>query len=479
MSITTVVVTDAVGLLDPSNTRVGGASAPIRTDPTGSTAQPVTDNGSTLSVDDGGGSLTVDGSINADVRVGGSAVSNGNPVPISDAGGSLTVDGSVSITGTPAVTVSSGTVTANIGTGGSLALDATLTGGSQKAIVRGAAKGSTAAADATVTSIDADHSALDVNVLASALPTGAATSAKQDTGNTSLSSIDGKITACNTGAVTVSSSALPTGAATSAKQDTGNTSLASIDGKLPALVSSRVPVDGSGVTQPVSDGGGSLTVDGTIAATQSGSWSVSVSSAPTTTVTGSGSAGTPAAGVVSVQGVSGGTVLPVSDGGGSLTVDGAVTVTGAAASGAALSGNPVLVAGSDGTNARTIATTTGGVQRILTEYGTPLTVPSRFSGTSIAGAGTALRSSAGVVVSYSIYNGSGGAVNLMLFDSTTQPANSTVPVLQLVLANGSTTNSISTVFPFGTGIYAAVSSTTGTYTSIAGSTTIAYSIHAL
>lgn len=45
---------------------------------------------------------------------------------------------------------------------------------------------------------------------------------------------------------------LPTGAATSAKQDTGNTSLGSIDGKLPALVSSRVPVDPSGVTSPVS-----------------------------------------------------------------------------------------------------------------------------------------------------------------------------------------------------------------------------------
>lgn len=40
--------------------------------------------------------------------------------------------------------------------------------------------------------------------------------------------------------------------ATEDKQDTANTSLSSIDGKLPALVSSRVPVDGSGVTQPVS-----------------------------------------------------------------------------------------------------------------------------------------------------------------------------------------------------------------------------------
>src|SRR3990167_9273062 len=42
------------------------------------------------------------------------------------------------------------------------------------------------------------------------LPTGAATSAKQDTGNTSLSSIDGKITAVNTGAVVISSGTITT-----------------------------------------------------------------------------------------------------------------------------------------------------------------------------------------------------------------------------------------------------------------------------
>lgn len=60
------------------------------------------------------------------------------------------------------------------------------------------------------------------------LPTGASTSAKQDTGNTSLASIDGKITACNTGAVVVSSSALPSGAATAANQSTANTALSAI-----------------------------------------------------------------------------------------------------------------------------------------------------------------------------------------------------------------------------------------------------------
>lgn len=52
--------------------------------------------------------------------------------------------------------------------------------------------------------------------------------------------------------VSLASVPLATGAATEAKQDTGNTSLGSIDTKTPALVSGRVPVDGSGVTQPVS-----------------------------------------------------------------------------------------------------------------------------------------------------------------------------------------------------------------------------------
>ena len=45
---------------------------------------------------------------------------------------------------------------------------------------------------------------------------------------------------------------LPTGAATSALQTTGNNTLNSINTKTPALVSGRVPVDGSGVTQPIS-----------------------------------------------------------------------------------------------------------------------------------------------------------------------------------------------------------------------------------
>lgn len=73
-------------------------------------------------------------------------------------------------------------------------------------------------------------------------PTLLATAAKQDTGNVSIASIDGKITACNTGAVVISSSALPSGAATAARQDTGNTSLASIDGKITACNTGAVTI---------------------------------------------------------------------------------------------------------------------------------------------------------------------------------------------------------------------------------------------
>jgi hypothetical protein len=61
------------------------------------------------------------------------------------------------------------------------------------------------------------------------------------------------LTSANPGFFTLSGVLpLPTGAATSALQTAGNSSLSSLDAKTPALVSGRVPVDGSGVTQPVS-----------------------------------------------------------------------------------------------------------------------------------------------------------------------------------------------------------------------------------
>jgi hypothetical protein len=87
------------------------------------------------------------------------------------------------------------------------------------------------------------------------LPSGAAT-------ESTLSAVNGKLTTTANGLkvdnsgvtqpVSAASLPLPSGASTAALQTTGNSSLSSIDGKTPALVSGRVPVDGSGVTQPVS-----------------------------------------------------------------------------------------------------------------------------------------------------------------------------------------------------------------------------------
>ena len=57
---------------------------------------------------------------------------------------------------------------------------------------------------------------------------------------------------------------VPAAPATAGNQATEIASLASIDGKLPALAGGRVPVDASGVAVPVTDNGGSLTVDGTV-----------------------------------------------------------------------------------------------------------------------------------------------------------------------------------------------------------------------
>jgi hypothetical protein len=80
----------------------------------------------------------------------------------------------------------------------------------------------------TTVSIDtvtpANSNPLPITAQSFPLPTGAATEAKQDTGNISLSSIDGKFTTLNAKDF-----------ATSAKQDTGNSSLSSIDGKFTTL----------------------------------------------------------------------------------------------------------------------------------------------------------------------------------------------------------------------------------------------------
>lgn len=110
------------------------------------------------------------------------------------------------------------------------------------------ALGQTNMAGSTPVVIASNQSALSVQVSSLPLPLGAATEATlasilANTANlnaplaglateTTLANLNSKVVACNTGAVVISSSALPSGAATEARQTTGNTTLASIDTRL-------------------------------------------------------------------------------------------------------------------------------------------------------------------------------------------------------------------------------------------------------
>lgn len=156
-----------------------------------------------------------------------------------------------------------------------------------------------AATDAVLEGIiTALQAVLAVSVASLPLPAGAATAAKQDAGNTSLASIDGKITAVNTGAVVIASSALPAGAATSAKQPAlGTAGAASADVLTVQGAAAMVAfkVDGSAATQPVSAASLPLPAGASTAAKQPAI----------------GTAGAASADVISVQGVAGMTALKV------------------------------------------------------------------------------------------------------------------------------------------------------------------------
>ena len=206
-------------------------------------------------------------------------------------------------------------------------------------------------------------SEVQVDIVSSALPTGGATSALQTTGNSSLatiasdtSSLDGKVTACNTGAVTISASALPTGGATSALQTTGNSSLSSIDGKVTACDTGAVVVSSSalptgGATSALQTSGNlSLTtiasdttsLDGKVTACNTGAVVVSSSALPSggatsaLQTTGNNSLATIAGDTTSLDGK----VTACNTG--AVTISSSVLPTGGATSALQTSGNSSL-----------------------------------------------------------------------------------------------------------------------------------------
>lgn len=129
---------------------------------------------------------------------------------------------------------------------------------------------------------DSTKKTIAVSVDDQNLATGASTSAKQDTINTSMQSVltelQQKTEPTDTQPVSAVSLPLPSGASTSSKQDTGNTSIASIDakiGEVQASPTSNTLLDR--LKQLYTAITGTLTV-ATHAVTQSGVWNVGESS---------------------------------------------------------------------------------------------------------------------------------------------------------------------------------------------------------
>lgn len=208
---------------------------------------------------------------------------------------------------------------------------------------------------AGVLSVDGSGVTQPISASTLPLPTGASTEAKQDDGNASLVSIDGKITVVNTSDVTISSSVLPTGAATAALQtqpgvdigdvtinngaagaavniQDGGNSITVDNANLDVALSTRLkPADTlTAVTTVgtitnvvhVDDNGSSLTVDGTFwQATQP----ISVAALPLPSGAATAALQTQPGvdiGDVTINNASGGASVNIQDGGNSITVDG-------------------------------------------------------------------------------------------------------------------------------------------------------------
>lgn len=140
---------------------------------------------------------------------------------------------------------SDGTVVNQLSVGSNDVLDVNVVGAVIPPPVGGATEAEQQAQTALLTSIDGNITACDtgaVVVASSALPSGASTEA-------TLSALSAKVTACNTGAVVVSSSALPSGAATEATLTTVNTSASH-----PTTSASVTPSDSTDLTGTATKG---------------------------------------------------------------------------------------------------------------------------------------------------------------------------------------------------------------------------------
>lgn len=333
-----------------------------------------------------------------------------------------------------------------------------------------------------------------VEVSSSALPTGAATATKQDTiiaglvsidGHIdgvegSLTSIDAKITAVNTGAVVVASSALPTGAATAARQDTGNTSLASIDTKTPALgqalAAASVPVvltaaQITTLTPPAAITGFATettlsTLNGKVTACNTGAVVLAAGTAAIGKLTANSGVTIGAVEIAAAQ-----TIAVTNAGTFAVQVDGAALTSlqllddAVATTGSAITTKGFAVSGTDGTNARVLKTDSSGELQVdvltLPTLANVTTVGTVSSVTAIANALPAGNNNIGDVDVASIAAGTNYIGRVRLTDGATDadvfdlPNANVVPVA-LVDADGDQLTSFSVVQNSASGLNATV-----------------------
>jgi hypothetical protein len=218
------------------------------------------------------------------------------------------------------------------------------------------------------------------------LPTGAST-------ESTLSTLNGKVTACNTGAVTVStftpgSSASSLGKLEDAAHASGDTGVLLL-GVRRDTATTMVDTDGD-YHALIVDGNGRQHVN------------VGVSALPTGASTSAkqpalGTAGTAATDVITVQGIASMTALkvdgsavaqPITDNSGSITVDGTITASNCAgdiASDGVDSGNPVKVGGQARTSDITAVANADRVNFIADVQGKQVTLPFSISENYVSG----------------------------------------------------------------------------------------------
>jgi hypothetical protein len=422
--------------------------------------------------------------------------------------------------------------------------------------LKGIAKGTTLAAQATVSAIDSNHNALDVTVRGTpALPADAATATLQGTGNNSLATLAGIVSASKAFVTETSAAAIKTACESIlAKLSAGQAArAASLGVTLSTEDAAKVPSLGQALAGASSPVVLPSAQDVVAYAGASNKISVALATLPALT-TGSATIGAvtgPSAAALALDAtLTGGTAKAILRGGAkgattaadvtttSIDTDhtaadvalkaalpagtntiGAVTgpsaaalaldatltggtqvaiAKGAAAAGAAVSGNPVLTGGSDGTNARTLLTDTSGRQVAVGAAATGAAVagaPVYVAG--IDGGGLArplLTSAAGNVqtapakgTSYSsaaleiskvvsatgclvnkvrVQNINGSTRYVHIFNASALPANGTVPTVMFALTANSGGEVVFQIPTdrFSSGLVVASSSTQGTLT---------------